>query len=419
MKKLLSNKVFMLVFASDMLSNFGDVLYYLALMTYVLDLPDAKIAIALVSVSETLPILTGFLMGYLADRTPDKVKTILYTMAFRTGLYALLGLAMGFRPSLGIALLASGINLLSDLAGQYENSLYTPLSLRIVADEDREVAFSFQRAVASIFSIGFQTAGAMLVSVLSYQAIAWLNSGTFLVCLLTMLFLRPSLARLLAQRPLKIEQRAEGESFLSDLFKSLQTAIRECLALPELRTIMVIVPLINALFSVVPILLTVAINRDPHFVFINPATTLAAVSVAMLVGGVLGSVLGMTVFKGLGILRLIQLATLLVPVLFLSFYLHFLPGFFAVLFLTMILAAGINPKLNALIMNRLPEEKIAMISNGIGTYFHLGTLIFRLLVSALVVAVPLDILLLGFLILGIIVVVYSFFGQALIKKMMA
>ena len=50
----------MIGFASDMLSNFGDVMYYLALMAYVLQLPDPKLAIALVSVSETLPILTGF-----------------------------------------------------------------------------------------------------------------------------------------------------------------------------------------------------------------------------------------------------------------------------------------------------------------------------------------------------------------------
>jgi hypothetical protein len=42
MKKLLKNKLFMTMFASDMLSNFGDVMYYLALMSYVLQLPDAR-----------------------------------------------------------------------------------------------------------------------------------------------------------------------------------------------------------------------------------------------------------------------------------------------------------------------------------------------------------------------------------------
>lgn len=49
MKNLLKNKLFLTLFASDLLSNFGDVLYYLALMSYVLQLPDARLAIAIVS----------------------------------------------------------------------------------------------------------------------------------------------------------------------------------------------------------------------------------------------------------------------------------------------------------------------------------------------------------------------------------
>ncbi|CQR23686.1 lantibiotic efflux protein [Streptococcus varani] len=119
MKKLLKNKLFMTMFASDMLSNFGDVMYYLALMSYVLQLPDAKLGIAIVSISETLPILTGFIMGYVADRAVDKVKTILHTLYFRVALYSLVGLAMGLTPSLGVVIIASFINFLSDLAGQY------------------------------------------------------------------------------------------------------------------------------------------------------------------------------------------------------------------------------------------------------------------------------------------------------------
>lgn len=44
MKTILNNKLFLATFAADMLSNLGDVLYYLALMNYVLLLPEAKFA---------------------------------------------------------------------------------------------------------------------------------------------------------------------------------------------------------------------------------------------------------------------------------------------------------------------------------------------------------------------------------------
>ena len=58
MKSILKNKLFLATFAADMLSNFGDVLYYLALMNYVLLLPEAKFAISLVTLSESLPFLS-------------------------------------------------------------------------------------------------------------------------------------------------------------------------------------------------------------------------------------------------------------------------------------------------------------------------------------------------------------------------
>ena len=71
MKKVISNKLYMATFLSDMLSNFGDSLYYLALMNYVLLLPKPEIGISLVTLSESLPILTRFLMasGQIRPRT--------------------------------------------------------------------------------------------------------------------------------------------------------------------------------------------------------------------------------------------------------------------------------------------------------------------------------------------------------------
>ncbi len=59
MKKVICNKLFLFSYLADVISNFGDTLYYLALMNYVLFLPDTKFALAIITVSETLPILSG------------------------------------------------------------------------------------------------------------------------------------------------------------------------------------------------------------------------------------------------------------------------------------------------------------------------------------------------------------------------
>ncbi|WP_394404776.1 hypothetical protein [Streptococcus sp. 20-1249] len=51
----MSNRLFISNLIADLISNFGDVLYYMALMTYVVALPKANFALALVSISESLP----------------------------------------------------------------------------------------------------------------------------------------------------------------------------------------------------------------------------------------------------------------------------------------------------------------------------------------------------------------------------
>ncbi|WP_231146766.1 hypothetical protein [Streptococcus equi] len=90
----------MATFVSDMLSNFGDVLYYLALMNMVLLVPETKLAIALVTVSESFPYLTMVFMGMWGDKTRNKVDRILATQLFRVVLYMIVAYAMGSKPAL-------------------------------------------------------------------------------------------------------------------------------------------------------------------------------------------------------------------------------------------------------------------------------------------------------------------------------
>lgn len=82
MKKLLSNRLYMSLMGADLLSNFGDMVYYLALMNYVLQLPDTKLALSVVNFSEIFPVFLSLLTGYLSDRTRNKLATIKLTQLF-------------------------------------------------------------------------------------------------------------------------------------------------------------------------------------------------------------------------------------------------------------------------------------------------------------------------------------------------
>ena len=386
MKRILQNKLFMGTFISDMLSNFGDVLYYLALMNYVLLLPKAKFAISLVTLSESLPFLTMIFMGMWGDRTKKKVDTILVTLLFRTGLYLLIGLAMGFQPALWVVILAVLVNLLSDLAGQYEDALHIPLSLRIIPMEDREAMYAFRQGASSILKILFQSSGAILAGLMSYQHLAFFNAGTFVVSALIMLILRPSLNNLLKDNPIhsSVENREEERHFIKNTWNSLQQSYQTIQNIFILKTSIFTIAGLNAVFAAENALLLLNMKENPSFAFINPATTIATVTVVTLIGNILGSVLVTTLLKKVSMEFLLKISVFMPPALFIGFLLHSIYIIFLVNFLTMVIVGIFQPKMNAFVISSLPEERLATISAGISSFSTLGLVLCQMLVAVLV-----------------------------------
>ena len=386
MKRILQNKLFMGTFISDMLSNFGDVLYYLALMNYVLLLPEAKFAISLVTLSESLPFLTMIFMGMWGDRTKKKVDTILATLLFRTGLYLLIGLAMGFQPALWVVILAVLVNLLSDLAGQYEDALHIPLSLRIIPMEDREAMYAFRQGASSILKVLFQSSGAILAGLMSYQHLAFFNAGTFVVSALIMLILRPSLNKLLKDKPIhsSVENREGERHFIKNTWNSLQQSYQTVQNISILKTSIFTIAGLNAVFAAENALLLLNMKENPSFAFINPATTIATVTVVTLIGNILGSVLVTTLLKKVSMEFLLKISVFMPPALFIGFLLHSIYIIFLVNFLTMVIVGIFQPKMNAFVISSLPEERLATISAGISSFSTLGLVLCQMLVAVLV-----------------------------------
>ncbi|MCW1060316.1 MFS transporter [Streptococcus anginosus] len=386
MKRILQNKLFMGTFISDMLSNFGDVLYYLALMNYVLLLPKAKFAISLVTLSESLPFLTMIFMGMWGDRTKKKVDTILATLLFRTGLYLLIGLAMGFQPALWVVILAVLVNLLSDLAGQYEDALHIPLSLRIIPMEDREAMYAFRQGASSILKILFQSSGAILAGLMSYQHLAFFNAGTFVVSALIMMILRPSLNKLLKDKPIhsSVENREGERHFIKNTWNSLQQSYQTVQNISVLKTSIFTIAGLNAVFAAENALLLLNMKENPSFAFLNPATTIATVTVVTLIGNILGSVLVTTLLKKVSMEFLLKISVFMPPALFIGFLLHSIYIIFLVNFLTMVIVGIFQPKMNAFVISSLPEERLATISAGISSFSTLGLVLCQMLVAVLV-----------------------------------
>ncbi|WP_082326141.1 MULTISPECIES: MFS transporter [unclassified Streptococcus] len=275
-----------------MLSNFGDVVYYLALMNYILQLADTKIALSMVTISETIPIFTLIFAGVWADWTKNKVDTIIATQFFRVLLYLVIGLAMGFAPALWIVLVASSINVIADIAGQYESLLYLPLSLRIVPQEDREAMVAVRRGFGSILQIFFRSSGALLIGIMTYQSLAFLNAGTFLVSALIMCTLRPAFLKILPALPLEEKEdpseNRQEKHLVKDTLASLQQTYKTMQEIPALGFFTKMIALGN-MTAIGPVLTVLMLKEDKNFTIISAAMTLSLFMIASLVGSVMGS----------------------------------------------------------------------------------------------------------------------------------
>ncbi|HFR3661724.1 TPA: MFS transporter [Streptococcus suis] len=408
MKKILNNKLFLSSYLADVISNFGDTLYYLALMNYVLFLPDTKFALAMITVSETLPILSGIFMGIWADRTKNKLDTILATLVIRFVLYALVGLLMGFTPALWIVAVVCVVNFLSDLAGQYENGLYMPLSLRVLEAEDRETAMAFKNTVGGILMIVFRSSGAILIGFMSYQNLAFFNAGTFLVSLAIMVTLRPAFAKLLKENPIQEVEQTETEAgLIKGIGQSLKESYQAIQKIPVLKTSILTIAGINTVFSAISPLVILSMKEFSDFVIVNSGITLALVFNLFSVGYILGSSLGMAFFKHIGLSNLLKCCTVFSVILFVGFSLHNIYIVMATILVTTMTTGIINPKLYALIMNELPEDKLATINAGMGTIFNIGMLAGQALVALMVTVLSATSISLIFLLLSVGLVSYT------------
>lgn len=304
-----------------------------------------------------------------ADKTRNKLDTIVGTLVIRLLFYSIVGLIMGFSPALWIVAVACLINLLSDLAGQYESSLFMPVSLRVISNEDREAASAFRQGIGAVLRIVFQSSGAVLIGVMTYQQLAFFNAGTFLVSLLITLSIRPALQKLLLANPLRQEvKKDKASNLLLDMKKSLVDSYQAVQGIPVLKAVILVLTVLNALFVALSPVLILSMKEMPSFAVLNPTTTIAASSIIYMVGSILGSLLTTSLFKDVSIARLTKWVVYPPIFIFVSFYFRFIHGVFIFAFVTAVLAGVANPKISALIYRALPENQLATISAGIATF---------------------------------------------------
>lgn len=390
MREVLTNPVYIKLRLADIISNFGDILYYLALLNYVLLLDEkSNLAISIINLSEIVPILISFFMGYLADKTVNKYRAILVTLFLRIGMYGIIAFIMGFSPNLIIVITVSIFNLISDCVGQYENGLYYPMFNRLVRDEMREKVMAFGQSLSLSLNLVFKGIGGMLILYISFSCLALIDALSFLISMVIIISIKKEFLNYCYDG--EPEQNIEKISF-SSLRRELFKAIHELWRIPEIRDTLVVTPILNASLAIVTPITVLCISDNPDFCIVNPALTISLLAMCEPGGRILGSILTVFDLKRINLLNVLRIALLTTVVLLIGIIGQNVYVVLIMSFLVSIWVGCMDPKMGAVILHYLDDNSLATAFGGITTYFQLGDIASKLILSIVVLAFPTSII---------------------------
>ncbi len=292
MNVFLKNKDYRRFSIASFLSSAGDILFYLAFMTYASKLKNYSLALSLIAISESLPRLFDIFGGYLADRTQKKFKNIFLMAVIRFILYGLVGILFITNISQwSLVIIVVIINFISDTVGAYSSGLGAPLIVDLVGKEDFAEAEGFTNGISEVITTVAQFVGSGLLLFLSYSNLAFINALTFLIA--GLLYASVGLRHKKENKPLEREE-VNDQNFLATM-KSSYTQMRKA---PGLLSIVLVIALLNgaldATGSLLPIIM--AGNRST-MIITSYSFTIAVIGVVVSAGAVLGSTFGPQLFK--------------------------------------------------------------------------------------------------------------------------
>lgn len=413
MKELLKNRLYITSLISDIISNIGDIMFYLALVNYVVFLESPEYGVAILTISETLPGIFAIFLGYFADKSINRVNKIALTLVIRSFLYIIIGFLMGYSPALWIVIVAAVINFLSDIIGQYESSLFLPISLKVVPNELREKSIAFKSSIVSTINIIARVFGILLIGILSYSMIAYINSATFIIALLIFLTIYKPLKNIYKDEEKSLKDNVIfNRNMLKEFKNNFKIVLEEIKSFPEVISAMLVIPFINAILFVINPIFILLISKHSDFIIINSQTTIATFPIVLSISSIFGSIVAIKYSEKFEIMPLLITVLIVSLAIFVSLYFHKIYLSLIFIGLIAIIVSLINPKLSALIQNNVNPNIICTVFGFLGTSAQIVMVIVSFIFSWAITFVNIKVILLIFVLLNLILIIkVQFFSK--------
>ena len=407
MNIFLKNKLYRLFTISLAFGNAGRTLFDIAFIIYATSLPNPELAVSIVSIATTLPYIISFILGYFADQTKDKYNIILSTRFYQFLLFSLFALVCIYGVQWWIFIVLVFVNVVADILGGYNSYLSMSINTRLVRKEQLSEALAFISSINNTISLGGKAVGVFILGLLSYNYsyFGMLNAVLFLIAFLILAKYKNTMKAEIGSFKVKNTEKVSTKIFLKDTIENFKI-LRE---IKKIYNFVILFLGMNFYSSAMFALLLVILVKNESLLFGNLAYTITLLEIVEVLSTIAGGVYQISFYKNMSLRN----NAILEIILFIMYVgnLLLLQNKFILVILTVIIGyfAGIsNPKLDALILQSVPEEKQTSIYSIFSTIITISVPIGTTVILFFANAISASFALYSSLILLILVLVYSF-----------
>ena len=410
MNIFLKNKLYRLFTISSAFGNAGRTLFDIAFIIYATSLPNPELAVSIVSIATTLPYIISFILGYFADQTKDKYNRILSTRFYQFLLFSLFAFVCIYGVQWWIFIVLVFVNVVADILGGYNGYLSMSINTRLVRKEQLSEALAFISSINNTISLGGKAVGVFVLGLLSYNYsyFGMLNAALFLIAFLILAKYKNAMKAEIGSFKINNKEKMSVKRFLKDTIENFKI-LREIKKIYNFVILFLGMNWMNFYSSAMFALLLVILVKNESLLFGNVAYTITLLEIVEVLSTIVGGVYQISFYKNMSLRN----NAILEIILFIMYVgnLLILQNKFILVILTIVIGyfAGIsNPKLDALILQSVPEEKQTSIYSIFSTIITISVPIGTTVILFFANAISASFALYSLLILLILVLVYSF-----------
>ncbi|WP_261656577.1 MFS transporter [Leuconostoc holzapfelii] len=363
---LKKNLAFRTMILAQLFNNLGTSLFNIVFLMIAASRPHAKLAVTVVAFTTFLPNLFAILLGNLADKTHNHLRAWSITRLTQATIFlGIASLLFAYEKQTVTFIMLLFLIFINDILGLYSSLLMDPITRYILAQKDMQTAMSLEQAVSITMTMIGGFFGAGLFSLLNNNAATFslINALFFIVAWLVMTAHQQYFIKPQQQISQHLANRSRNTLF-SDFNATFTLVYRDRLFFQ----LIVLAAAVNFVSTSLAGLFNLTLLQIHQLLIGNFGTTVAVFGAVETVSMLLGSIVIHDIFQHLTTKQLIGTACGLLLLLGL------VPSIWPNRLVWLCLISGIgyvsakiNPRLGAIMMQRVAPDRLASVGGLINT----------------------------------------------------